>query len=142
LTLAPGTYTVTDGAGLPGSNPAFSAWRVNGGPQWTWSFLAIDDATLKVVIFGCCSTVPGAPPTYFSTQAAAAAQPFAQTFSASFTLASATTLDFVTEDYFPADNAGGMALSVAAVPEPQAWALLALGLAGIGSRLRRIRGDR
>jgi hypothetical protein len=138
LTLGPGTYTVSNGSGLPGSNPSFSAWRVNGGPQWTWSFLIIDDATLQVVTFGCCSLVPGAPPAYFATQAAAAAQPYAQTYTSSFTLAKVTTLDFVTEDYFPADNAGGMSLSVTAVPEPPVWALAGLGLLGFGAARRRL----
>jgi len=42
----------------------------------------IDAATLQVVIFGCCSTAPGAPPTYISTEAEAAAQSIAQTHSA------------------------------------------------------------
>lgn len=133
LTLGPGTYTVTNGSGMPGSNPNFSAWRVNGGNNWNWNFLVIDDAALKVVMFGCCNTVPNVGPTYFTTQAAAAAQPYAQNFSANFTLAAMTTLDFVTEDYFPADNAGGMSLKVAAaVPEPSSWALLCGGLLAVG----------
>ena len=136
LTLGAGSYTITNGSLLPGADPKYSAWRFNGGDNWVWAFEMIDDATGKLLVQGCCGDL------VYNTQAGAAGQAFAQTYSGSFTLAGTTTLDFITEDYYPYDNAGGMTLDiersdVTAVPEPQAPALMLAGLAALGAVARR-----
>jgi len=136
LTLGAGTYTITNGSLLAGADPKYSAWRFNGGDNWVWAFEMIDDATGKLLIQGCCGDQ------VYNTQAGAASQAFAQTYISSFTLAGATTLDFITEDYYPYDNAGGMTLDiqrtdVTAVPEPQAPALMLAGLAALAAIVRR-----
>ena len=123
LTLEPGTYTVANGAGAPGANPDFTAWNFNSsGANWVWAFLIVNDATLQVVMDGCCEQI-------YSTQAAAATDPFAQSFSQMFTLTQQTTLDFVTEDYDPGDNLGGVALEI--VPESSAALSQMASIAGL-----------
>lgn len=131
LTLGPGTYEISNAAGLAGANPAFMAWRFDPGPQWTWSFMVADDATRTLLVQACCE------PAVYSTQQAAAAQPFATGYRSLLTLARTTTLDFFVEDYFLPDNAGGVALKVSAVPEPASWALMWGGLLAVGYIHRR-----
>jgi hypothetical protein len=136
LTLGAGTYTITNGSLLPGADPKYSAWRFDGGNDWVWSFMMIDDATGKLLVQGCCGTQ------VFGSQAAAASDVFAQTYSTTFTLAGTTTLDFITEDYYPYDNAGGVTLDiqasgVSAVPEPQSLALMLAGLGALVAARRR-----
>ena len=122
--LGPGTYTVTNGDGAPGANPAFTAWNFNSsGPNWVWDFLIIDDATRQVVMDSCCGTQ------IYPTQMDAALSAHAQDFSQPFTLTQQTTLDFVTEDYYPYDNLGGVALELA--PEPSALLLFAAAIASL-----------
>lgn len=134
LTLAAGTYTITNGAGLAGANPNFTAWRFNGGDNWVWAFEVIDDATKTMLVQGCCGDI-------VNNQAGAANQTFAQNYSSTLTLLATTTLDFITEDYYPYDNAGGIALkitsSTAPVPEPTTWALMFAGLCGLGMAARK-----
>lgn len=136
-TLGPGTYTITNASNLEGADPYYSAWRFNGGQNWVWAFEMIDDATKKMLVQGCCGDVYG-------TQAGAASASFATTYSSTFTLAATTTLDFITEDYYPYDNYGGIALNIqsvtAAVPEPQTYALLLGGLLAMSRFARRRRG--
>lgn len=135
LTLAAGSYTITNGAGMAGANPTFTAWRFNGGDSWVWAFEIIDDATKTMLVQGCCGDF------VYNTQAGAANQAFAQNYSSTLTLLSPTTLDFITEDYYPYDNAGGIALSItsstAPVPEPTTWALMLAGLCGLGRFARK-----
>ena len=139
LTLAAGSYTVTNGSGLAGANPNFTAWNYNsGGANWLWSFMAIADDTNTVLL----DSLPNPNITVVTTQAAAAAEPAAVNYSGAFTLAHQTTVDFVTEDYYPYDNLGGVTLNVqpaGGVPEPTTWALMLLGFIGLGSTLRRTR---
>jgi hypothetical protein len=124
LALGPGTYTITDGSGQLGANPSFTAWRYDGGPDWVWSFMVVDDATKSVLVQGCCGLG-------FNTQAGAATQPFAQNYSTTLTLPSAKTVDFIIEDYYLPDNAGGITLQVTSVPEPSSWLLIGCGLLGL-----------
>ncbi len=58
-------------------------------------------------------------------------------FNGSFTLASATSVDFYLFDDNISDNSGGVSLSVAAVPEPGAWALMLAGFGAMGGAMRR-----
>ncbi len=139
LTLGAGTYTITNGSLKAGADANYSAWRFDGGPQWVWSYMMIDDATGTLLIQGCCGDL------VYDTQQGAANQAFAQTYSATFTLAATTTLDFITEDYFPYDNAGGVTLDIeprgaSAVPEPQSLALMLAGVGAlVAARRRRVR---
>lgn len=127
LTLGPGTYEIRNATGLPGADPGFIGWNYSSG--WVWSVVIADDATHQVVYYADRGGLQG-------SQAAIAAQPDVQGFHDVFVLTQATTLDFMIRDYFLQDNAGGVAVNISAVPEAPVPALLALGLAAIGARLR------
>lgn len=105
LTLGPGTYTISNAVGLAGANPSFTAWRFNGGNNWVWSVVIVDDATKKVVLYGEAGGIQ-------SSQDAVASQAAVQAFSASFSLATTTVLDFMIRDYYLADNAGGVSVAI------------------------------
>ena len=143
ITLGAGSYTVTNANGLPGANPAFAAWNYNKiGANWLWSFMAINDSNLTVLL----DSLPDSGIAVVGTQAAAAAQPAAVNYVGHFTLAQTATIDFVTEDWLPSDNLGGVSLDVQldgraapGVPEPASWALMISGFAIVGSALRRRR---
>lgn len=57
-----------------------------------------------------------------------------------FTLTSASTVNFSVFDDFLGDNTGGISLNVSAIPEPATWAMLVFGFAltGFAARHRRI----
>lgn len=85
------------------------------------------------------------PQDTFTTENAAAA--FGAATAPSFlTFATATTVDFVIDDYYLPDNAGGVSLDVEAVspstpavPEPATWATMVGGLGLAGGAIRRRR---
>lgn len=138
VTLGPGKYIITNATGMPGADPNLTAFRFNGGNNWTWGGVIADDATDKVVWYGDAGGV-------HSSQAAVAADPAVQNYASSFTLGSTTKLDFMVRDYYLPDNAGGVALfirpAVTAVPEPGVVSLAAACtlaiLAGAWRRRRR-----
>ena len=143
LTLGAGSYTVTNANGLAGADPNFTAWNFNrGGDNWIWAFMAIIDSSRTILL----DSLPDAGITIAATQAQAAAQSAAVNYVGHFTLTQQTTIDFVTEDYIPQDNLGGVALNVQldgatapGVPEPASWALMLVGFGGLGAALRRSR---
>lgn len=135
VTLGPGTYNVTNGVGLEGA--LYDAWRFNGSEEnWIWSFIIADATTHKVVL----DSLPDAN-AFVGTHSAVAGSSYALNYSGSFTLSQSTQLAFITEDYFPGDNAGGVSLKVElankdGVPEPASWALMICGLGFAGAAMR------
>lgn len=135
LTLGPGTYSVTNAAGLTGAN--FDAWRFNYDPNWVWNFVIADNARNKVLVYGEAGGIQG-------SEAAIATQPAVQNFFTTFTLASQTTVDFMIRDYYLPDNAGGVSLQITPLastvtPEPTSMALMATGLVPLVGAVRRRR---
>ncbi len=156
LTLGPGTYVVTNAA----TTGQYSAWNFQGNsqltnntPNWGWAFVAADDATGVVILDDYVGVAPGTPAVY-STQAAVAAATGVKTYNGNtllgatstagfidtFTLGSTTTIDFMANDYYGPDNAGGMQLNIGtpaappAVPEPTTFLLVGTVLCLIGLR--------
>jgi hypothetical protein len=112
LTLNAGTYRIKNATGLVGADPQYTAWNFNTSqsPTWTWVFVIADNATNKVVFYG-----EPAGLTLGTTQAAVASQSCVRNYSATFSLATPTTLNFMIRDWFLADNAGGVALDITPV---------------------------
>jgi hypothetical protein len=139
LDLGAGTYRITNATGLAGANVDYTAWSYNvASSGWAWAFVVADTAG-KVITYG-----EGGGG---NSKAAVAGLAGVQNFESFFTLAADTTVKFTLRDYFPGDNAGGIALNVQAVPgetgaipEPGAWALMltGFGMAGVGLRRRRV----
>ena len=118
LTLDAGTYLITNGA----TSGYDSAWNFQGypnTPNWVWSFLIADDATSQVLVNGYVGAVE-------PTQAAMAglvgtttwngttelAATSTQDFRATLILTHTTTLDFLIDDYYLADNGGGVTINI------------------------------
>jgi hypothetical protein len=141
-TFQAGTYIVTNGVGQEGATPGFDAWRFNGSESnWVWAFIIADATTHRTVL----DSLPD-PSTFVGGHSAVASSSYALNYTGTFTLAAPTQLAFLTEDYFPGDNAGGVSLSIAragdaigAVPEPATWAMMIVGFGAAGIALRRRR---
>ncbi|HVF93484.1 MAG TPA: PEP-CTERM sorting domain-containing protein [Sphingomonas sp.] len=74
----------------------------------------------------------------FATQAAALAA-YSEDGPLTLTFAAPTAVTFAIADAASSfgDNAGGLSLNIAAVPEPSTWGMMALGFLGLGATLRR-----
>jgi hypothetical protein len=74
----------------------------------------------------------------WATEAQAAAA-FLSAPPATLHLDHAMKVAFVSADYYLPDNAGGISLNIAAVPEPETYAMMLAGLGLLGGAARRRR---
>ena len=149
LTLGPGTYTITNASTVngveSGADPSYLAFNFQAGNAigWAWNFIVASDngnSTATVIDYygACCSertqlAIASKTGTYSEDYFGRLAGTSTAGFIASLTLSQTTTLDFGIVDYYLPDNAGGVSLNIAPVPEPAAvwlltWAFAALGL--------------
>lgn len=132
ITLSAGTYAVTNAIGLPGADSDLTATRFNSGENWAWNFIIANDSDKSVILYGEAGGIA-------SSKSGIANQLSVQNFSSTFHLSTTTTLDFMIRDYYLADNAGGVALNITAVPEPKTFSMLAAGLGLLGFMVHRRR---
>ncbi len=157
VTLGPGTYVITDAysptTGLE-AGALYDAWNFEAGnpDAWVWHWKALvddgsDGSTIDPSNYAShvLLDVDGAyPADNFASEAAAAAFG-AATPSSTLTLTAPTTVDFIVNDYFLSDNAGGVSLDIQAVsaaPESSTWSLMIAGTSLVGAMLRRRRRGR
>ncbi len=155
VTFAPGTYTLKDAyspaTGLaPGA--LYDAWNfeAGNGTGWVWNYTALFDDGADGAAIGPSNYVAN---TLFNVDAPVAdrrsteqeAADFgASTAAQTFTVNKTTTIDFVVNDYYLSDNAGGISLiydtaGAVAIPEPSTWALMSLGVLALGAISRAAR---
>ncbi len=156
VTFAAGTYSINDAysatTGLE-TGAVYDAWNfeAGNGDAWAWHWKALlddghDGATItpsNYASYILLDVDPLYPQDAFTSEAAAAAFG-AATPASTLTFSTTTTVDFVVDDYYLPDNAGGVSLDientsspVSPVPEPAAWTLMLLGVAAIGGSVRR-----
>lgn len=141
VSLAAGTYTITNAIGKPGADPDLTAWSYNlYTSSWAWGFVVAtpnaDPSTGTVLDYENAG--------YGNSKAEVAALPAVQSFSSTLTLAASTVVAFTLRDYYVPDNGGGVALDIepsgaTAVPEPATWTLMLAGFGLAGAALRRHR---
>jgi hypothetical protein len=158
VTFAAGTYTLNDAyspaTGLE-AGALYDAWNfeAGNGDAWAWHWKALlddgaDGATINTSNYAAHLLLDIDPlfvQDSFTTEAAAAAFG-AATPPSTLTFSAPTTVDFVVNDYYLPDNAGGVSLDIepvggapAPVPEPASWAMMIVGVGGLGAALRRRR---
>ena len=146
VNLAAGTYKVTF---TQDQFTAFSRWSGNNGCDGAgqncrqgWELSAGYKIGNDIKTFGDADGTgnygpTGTPDNGFYDSAAAAFAAGAASYSATFTLASATDVGFFIYDDNVGDNRGGISLLVSAVPEPAAWAMMLAGFGLLGGVVRR-----
>jgi hypothetical protein len=102
-----------------------------GGANWAWNFIIADDSDKKVVLYGEAGGLS-------STKSGIADQLSVKNFMSTFHLSTTTTLDFMIRDYYLTDNAGGVAINITAVPEPEIYLMLVAGLGFMAYRRKEI----
>ena len=147
VTFAQGTYNISDAysptTGLQ-SGASYDAWNfeAGNGQAWVWHWKALlddgqDGATINVGNYAShilLDVDAPNPADAFTTEAQAAAFGAATPIS-QLTFTQTTTVDFVVNDYYLPDNAGGVSLdieSASAAPEPATWGMMLFGFAGLG----------
>jgi len=118
-------------------NPDIDLYNLPGGPAPTFASAAAALAAFKAAPFLIDVTLAYNPSlSIYQPQLPAdiVTQPWIVTLNQQLTVKF-----FIPESGSRADNVGGVSLSITAVPEPQAWALMILGFAAAGAGLRRRR---
>jgi hypothetical protein len=156
VTFQPGTYLISD-AYNPSqgyeSGAIYDAWNFEAGnPQaWAWHWKALlddgaDGATINSSNYSAhlLLDVDSLNPQDTFTSESAAAAFGAATTPSTLTFTATTTVDFIVDDYYLPDNAGGVSLDIqslstapAAVPETASWAMMLCGFGLVGTGLRR-----
>lgn len=148
-TVGPGTYIIKDAwNSITGYEPGalYDAWNFEAGNPvaWVWHWKVFRDdgsagATIDPSNYSSYILADIDSTESFATENAAAVFGSA-TSPVTLTFASTTTLDFVVNDWYLSDNAGGVSLDmepVTATPEPpMSLMLLGTGLMGLGARYR------
>jgi hypothetical protein len=138
VSLAAGSYSLTDAWGAPGA--LYDTWNFQTTVLGSWvsHYVAAEvlpSGQYRVLVDGVSLLEPTCANHFcaWSTRAQAVAA-FLATPAYTFTLNQAATVAFVSADYYLPDNDGGISLwiSAAPVPEPASWALALGGLAGVG----------
>ena len=148
-TVGPGTYVIKDAwsptGGLePGA--LYDAWNFQAGNPvaWAWHWKVLlddgsDGSTINPANYNSFILADVDPTESFSTEYEAALFG-AETAPTVLTFTRTTTLDFVVNDYYLPDNAGGVSLDIkriTATPEPSTILLLVSGLLGLGAKVVR-----
>lgn len=156
ISLGPGSYRITDAWGPAGlqSGALYDAWNFEGGnpTAWAWHWKMLKDdgsngSTINTSNYASFLLADVDSTEAFSSESAAAQFGYA-TAPTEFTLTTTMLLDFVVNDYYLADNAGGVSLNIACtggpcrqpvnpVPEPSGPGLFALGVLGIAWLARK-----
>lgn len=121
----PGSYTVSLVKGL------YTAWApvdANSTLRWVDYYKYTIDGVTK------STYMPG--PRFATEDAAFAAYSAAGPVKLDFTTKTAVTFAIEDHAWQFYDNAGGITLNVAAVPEPATWGMMVLGFFGMGMALR------
>ncbi len=146
VSLAAGSYALTDAWGQPGA--VYDTWNfeTNAPGSWASHYVAAEvlpGDQYRVLVDGVSLLDPACSNHFcaWSTRSQAVAA-FLATPAHTFTLDHAATVAFVSADYFLPDNDGGISLLLSAVPvpEPATWALALAGgaaVAGLGALRRR-----
>ena len=101
---------------MAGAKPDFTGWQYSNAAtnNWVWNFVIADNATKDVVFYGSAGGNQW-------TQAAIASQPDVISYSATFSLPTTETLDFMIRDWGLSDNSAGVVLDIAPFSTPKSW---------------------
>lgn len=140
VNFAAGDYQLSSAWGLPGAT--YNTWNFQSSAPGSWAshFVAAEvlgGGQYRLLLDGVSLLDPTCRNHFcaWDTEAQATAA-FLATPPFLLHLDNAATVAFASADYFLPDNLGGISLQVTPVPEPERWAMLALGLALLAWRRR------